>query len=508
VIYFCIPAYNEEQTVGVLLWKIRQVMTDFPRDYQILLADDASTDATPAVVAPYQRVLPLTVVRNPERRGYAASLETLLREAAQRAAYPKRDVVVTIQSDFTEDPADIVALIKRIEAGADIVSSNAPLPDSAPRGLRWSRRAALLLARRLRLPRGVRDPLSGMRAYRVFTIRRALDDCRGQRLLSVDGWAANAQLLALTAAYARRVDSIDAPLRWERLQRPSRTRGWESFKQVFHLLRGGAPAPGSAAELAETEIEENARVVARTREEREAARSAARAGRERGRTRRTREGAAPRERGRSSEPRSASEGRSPGRAGEESPARSRTGRTPPDGATSSGSRQRRRSPAGVEADAPQAVAADASADETTDASAAEATDAAATAGGGDAGTGIGADAPRKRRRSRRGGRGRRRRSDAAGAEGVEGVDEDAADPDDASGAAEAAESGEEGDAARRRRRSRRGGRRRRSRADRPTAAGEAADAGSGPDANASGSDGVSSPDTSPAEPPPPQGGDE
>jgi cellulose synthase/poly-beta-1,6-N-acetylglucosamine synthase-like glycosyltransferase len=48
VIYFCIPAHNEEQTVGVVLWKIRQVMLDFPRDYQILVADDASTDSTPA----------------------------------------------------------------------------------------------------------------------------------------------------------------------------------------------------------------------------------------------------------------------------------------------------------------------------------------------------------------------------------------------------------------------------------------------------------------------------
>jgi len=26
VIYICIPSYNEARTVGVLLWKIRQVM--------------------------------------------------------------------------------------------------------------------------------------------------------------------------------------------------------------------------------------------------------------------------------------------------------------------------------------------------------------------------------------------------------------------------------------------------------------------------------------------------
>lgn len=122
MIYICIPAYNEERTIGVLLWKIRQVMTDFPRDYQILVVDDASTDATPEVLEPYTRILPLTVHRNAERQGYAASLERLIREAVQRSEYPKRDAIITLQGDFTEEPDEIPALIKRIEGGADVVN--------------------------------------------------------------------------------------------------------------------------------------------------------------------------------------------------------------------------------------------------------------------------------------------------------------------------------------------------------------------------------------------------
>src|SRR5690606_25000651 len=115
VIYICIPSYNEARTVGVLLWKIRQVMAGFHRDYQILVVDDGSTDDTPAVLEPYKRVLPLTVVRNEVRRGYAASLELLLREAVQRATYPRRDVIVTLQADFTDEPEEIPAFVKRIE---------------------------------------------------------------------------------------------------------------------------------------------------------------------------------------------------------------------------------------------------------------------------------------------------------------------------------------------------------------------------------------------------------
>ena len=85
MIYICIPAHNEEQTVGVVLWKIRQVLTEFPRDYQLLVADDASTDKTADVLAPYARVLPLTVLRNSERRG------PLRRNQRRRSPRPRRD---------------------------------------------------------------------------------------------------------------------------------------------------------------------------------------------------------------------------------------------------------------------------------------------------------------------------------------------------------------------------------------------------------------------------------
>ena len=46
MIYITIPVHDEESTVGVLLWKIRNVMGEFGRDYEILVCDDASTDGT------------------------------------------------------------------------------------------------------------------------------------------------------------------------------------------------------------------------------------------------------------------------------------------------------------------------------------------------------------------------------------------------------------------------------------------------------------------------------
>src|SRR2546422_1669303 len=79
MIYVCVPVHNEARTAGLVLWKVRQVFTAFPREYELLVLDDASTDDTREVLASYAKVLPMTIVTHRERRGYARSLEELLR---------------------------------------------------------------------------------------------------------------------------------------------------------------------------------------------------------------------------------------------------------------------------------------------------------------------------------------------------------------------------------------------------------------------------------------------
>src|SRR5262245_62518488 len=56
--------------------------TLFRSEYEIIVFDDASTDSTREILAPYEKALPLTVIGSKERVGYAAAVRALLQKAS------------------------------------------------------------------------------------------------------------------------------------------------------------------------------------------------------------------------------------------------------------------------------------------------------------------------------------------------------------------------------------------------------------------------------------------
>src|SRR5918999_136292 len=174
MIYICIPSYNEAPTIGLLLWKIRQVFAGFPREYQLLVLDDGSDDPTSEVLERYTRVLPLTVTRHSDRVGYAGSIEELLRQAVDRTDRPKRDAAVLMHADFAHNPQFIPDLVRRIESGADIVIAEGRLEGEPSRPHRMLRRFAPQLLRGAVSVPGVHDLVSGFAIVRLVALRNAM----------------------------------------------------------------------------------------------------------------------------------------------------------------------------------------------------------------------------------------------------------------------------------------------------------------------------------------------
>ncbi|HWA59011.1 MAG TPA: glycosyltransferase family 2 protein [Gemmatimonadales bacterium] len=265
MLYLCIPSHDEGPTVGLLLWKIRKTLQAFPREYEILVADDGSSDATSEILEPYTKALPLTVIRHGERQGYAKTLEELLRVAVEKTDRPKRDAAIVLHADFTHGPEYLPEIVKRLESGADMVVAQGTVTGEPRRAARLVRKYARWLLRGVQVS-GVKDIVSGYGAFRLFCLKNALRDQESGPLLTAEGWAANAELIGRVARHARRIETIEVVERHDLRQRPSRIDPWPLAKQLWRdggklRIRGTRPTdsrPGGAR-ADDPELEETAR---------------------------------------------------------------------------------------------------------------------------------------------------------------------------------------------------------------------------------------------------------
>jgi glycosyltransferase involved in cell wall biosynthesis len=110
-----IPLYNEADNVSDLHSQLTESLAGLGMAYEILLVDDGSTDDTVARV------------RAIESQDSRVRVLALRRNFGQTAAFSagfdhaRGEIVVTSDGDLQNDPADIPALVRKLEEGYDMV---------------------------------------------------------------------------------------------------------------------------------------------------------------------------------------------------------------------------------------------------------------------------------------------------------------------------------------------------------------------------------------------------
>ena len=134
-----VPVYNEEENVEPLIGEINGVLRHLGKSYEVVVVDDGSEDQTFAVLSKLHREQPtMTVVRLKRNFGQTAAL-------AAGLAYARGEIVILMDGDGQNDPADIPALLAKLAEGNDLVA-----------GWRFKRRDPFL---RRRLPSMVANRL-------------------------------------------------------------------------------------------------------------------------------------------------------------------------------------------------------------------------------------------------------------------------------------------------------------------------------------------------------------
>jgi glycosyltransferase involved in cell wall biosynthesis len=158
-----VPLYNEEHSLEPLYEEIVAALEPEGQGFEVVFVDDGSTDGSMTVLEQLHEERPNVVVVHLRRNfGKSAALQAGFLEA-------RGDVVVTIDADLQDDPAEIPQLLAKLDEGFDLVSGW-----KTKRNDPWTRRFFSRIFNRVtRLVSGVQlhDVNCGLKAYKADVLR-------------------------------------------------------------------------------------------------------------------------------------------------------------------------------------------------------------------------------------------------------------------------------------------------------------------------------------------------
>jgi glycosyltransferase involved in cell wall biosynthesis len=112
-----VPVYNEEESIGLLYQAVKKSLKTMGVPWELILVDDGSQDNSPEKIRDI-------VKKHPDQ----VSAVILRRNFGQTAAiaagidHSKGDVIVLLDADLQNDPADIPVMVNKLNEGYDLVS--------------------------------------------------------------------------------------------------------------------------------------------------------------------------------------------------------------------------------------------------------------------------------------------------------------------------------------------------------------------------------------------------
>lgn len=105
------PVFNEEENVAKLHGELIKVMNKLKADFEIIFVNDGSTDKTEKAL---KSLKPITIISFRKNFGQSSALDAGIKHA-------KGEVIITLDGDGQNDPADIPKLLEKLGEDCDVV---------------------------------------------------------------------------------------------------------------------------------------------------------------------------------------------------------------------------------------------------------------------------------------------------------------------------------------------------------------------------------------------------
>jgi len=110
------PAYNDSGTIASMVIRAVQIASELTPDYEVIVVNDGSADATAEIADELARTYPrVRVIHHPTNRGYGGALQTGFRSAA-------KEFIFYTDGDAQYDPSELSVLWANMTPDADLVN--------------------------------------------------------------------------------------------------------------------------------------------------------------------------------------------------------------------------------------------------------------------------------------------------------------------------------------------------------------------------------------------------
>ena len=196
MIYFLMPAYNEETEIGPRLRNIAKLMVQKGFSFEIWVVNDGSDDRTVRILEEVSKEIAVHVIHHQTNQGIGIAFLNGLKELVQTVR--EDDVIITLDADNTHNLKTVEFMLKKIDEGYEVVIGSCFTTGGMMIGvplLRYLLSYVSNLGYRLMFHvKGIRTYTGFYRAHTGAAIKTAFEKF-GDHLIEVTGFAAMAEML-------------------------------------------------------------------------------------------------------------------------------------------------------------------------------------------------------------------------------------------------------------------------------------------------------------------------